>query len=124
MHTYALRIRAGDRSIGVSASASSITGALQGQIWAVAYLGVGGLGYSPEKYNWHDVVVTTRARRVVLIHWDDYTRPLTQPLVAMPYAVDNLSRTLAIVRELAAASDVDLRMPTLGQPTDPAHGLP
>ena len=45
----------------------------------VAYLGVGQLGIQSDDYietYWRETVRATGARRVVLIHWDDFFRPL------------------------------------------------
>ena len=44
----------------------------------VAYLGAGQLGAQSEDYiteYWSQTVRTVGARRVVLIHWDDFFRP-------------------------------------------------
>ena len=35
---------------------------------------------------WTETVRAVGARRVVLIHWDDFFRPLSKPLRALPYA--------------------------------------
>src|SRR5262249_48842179 len=70
----------------------------------VVYLGVGQLGLLDEEYMtdyWNEVVRAVGARRVVLIHWDDFFRPLTEPLQALPYAADNLSATMAVLGKLA-----------------------
>ena len=42
------------------------------------------------------------ARRVVLIHWDDFFRPLSEPLRALPYAGDDLDVSMRVLDELAA----------------------
>ena len=70
----------------VQGSAGFVEGALAGQQADVVYLGVGQLGLLPEQYMvdyWNEVVRSVGARRVVLIHWDDFFRPLTEPLRAL-----------------------------------------
>jgi L-ascorbate metabolism protein UlaG (beta-lactamase superfamily) len=70
----------------------------------VVLLGIGRLGpQSGEAIDayWRDTVQATGARRVVPIHWDDFTRPLDAPLVAMPYALDRVDRALARLQRLA-----------------------
>jgi L-ascorbate metabolism protein UlaG (beta-lactamase superfamily) len=64
-------------------------------------------------------VRTVGARRVVLIHWDDFFRPLDVPLRALPYAADDLDASLRVLQRLADQDGVGLHLPTLWQPTDP-----
>ncbi|WP_018180200.1 MBL fold metallo-hydrolase [Jongsikchunia kroppenstedtii] len=114
--------RLSDRRLLVVGSAGFVTGALAGQRADVVYLGIGQLGLQPESYfedYWQETVRTVGARRVVLIHWDDFFRPLDQPLRALPYAGDDLDVSMRILRRLAAADGVSLHLPTLWQPTDP-----
>jgi len=59
------------------------------------------------------------ARRVVLIHWDDFFRPLHQPLRALPYAGDDLDVSIRVLSQLAADDGVPLHLPTLWQRCDP-----
>ena len=71
-----------------------------------------------EQY-WQETVATVAARRVVLTHWDDFFRPLGQPLVALPYAGDDLDVTLEVLTRLAKRDGVQLQMPRVWQPEDP-----
>jgi L-ascorbate metabolism protein UlaG (beta-lactamase superfamily) len=108
----------------VVGSAGFVPGALAGQRAEVVYLGIGQLGLQPERYlldYWAETVRTVGARRVVLIHWDDFFRPLDRPLRALPYAGDDLDVSMRALTALAAADGVDLHLPTLWQPTDPWH---
>jgi L-ascorbate metabolism protein UlaG (beta-lactamase superfamily) len=96
--------------------------ALAGQQAEVVYLGVGQLGLLPRSYlldYWTQTVRAVGARRVVLIHWDDFFRPLSKPLRALPYAADDLDATLRILGELAAEDDIALHLPTLWRREDP-----
>ncbi len=114
--------RPSGRSMLVVGSAGFVPGALAGQRAEVVYLGVGQLGLQPESYlrgYWAETVRTVGARRVVLIHWDDFFRPLDRPLRALPYAGDDLDVTMRTLTALAAQDGVDLHLPTLWQPTDP-----
>ncbi len=106
----------------VVGSAGFVPGALAGYRAEVVYLGVGQLGRQPERYlvdYWSETVRTVGARRVVLIHWDDFFRPLDRPLRALPYAGDDLDVTMRTLSALAAEDGVTLHLPTLWQPTDP-----
>ena len=62
-------------------------GALAGQRADVAYLGVGQLRILDEGYirrYWAETVEAVGARRVVLIHWDDFFSSLDRLLRALP----------------------------------------
>lgn len=88
----------------------------------MVYLGVGQLGLQPERYlqeYWAETVRTVGARRAVLIHWDDFFRPLDRPLRALPFAADDLDVSMRVLAALAAEDGVGLHLPTLWQPTDP-----
>ena len=68
---------------------------------------------------WNEVVRSVGARRVVMIHWDDFFRPLTEPLRALPYAVDDLHATMRVLGPLAVQDDIRLHMPTVWEPENP-----
>lgn len=114
--------RPSNRRLLIVGSAGFVPGALAGQRAEVVYLGIGQLGLQPERYlidYWTETVRTVGARRVVLIHWDDFFRPLDAPLRALPYAGDDLDASMRVLRGLAEQDGVGLHLPTLWQPTDP-----
>ncbi|WP_285028837.1 MBL fold metallo-hydrolase [Mycolicibacterium sp. lyk4-40-TYG-92] len=114
--------RSSGRSLLAVGSAGFVPGALAGQRAEVVYLGIGQLGLQPEKYlvdYWNETVRTVGARRVVLTHWDDFFRPLHEPLRALPYAGDDLDVSMRVLSRLAADDGVPLHLPTLWQPADP-----
>ena len=110
------------RRMLIVGSAGFVPGALVGERAEVVYLGIGQLGLQPERYlldYWAETVRTVGARRAVLIHWDDFFRPLDRPLRALPYAGDDLDVSMRTLTALAAEDGVELHLPTLWQPTDP-----
>jgi L-ascorbate metabolism protein UlaG (beta-lactamase superfamily) len=110
------------RRLLIQGSAGFIKGALAGQRAEVVYLGVGQLGVLPPSYledYWSETVRAVGARRVILIHWDDFFRPLSKPLRALPYAGDDLDVSIRILDGLAARDGVALHMPTLWRREDP-----
>jgi L-ascorbate metabolism protein UlaG (beta-lactamase superfamily) len=114
--------RPSDRALLIVGSAGFVRGALAEQRADVVYLGVGQLGLQSEQYlidYWTETVRTVGARRVVLIHWDDFFRPLHKPLRALPYAGDDLDVSMRVLSRLAADDGVPLHLPTLWQPCDP-----
>jgi L-ascorbate metabolism protein UlaG (beta-lactamase superfamily) len=117
-----IRHRPTGRAMLVVGSAGFVPGALRGHRADVAYLGVGQLGLQPERYlldYWDETVRTVGARRVVLIHWDDFFRPLHEPLRALPYAGDDLDVSMRVLTRLAREDGVALHLPSLWERCDP-----
>jgi L-ascorbate metabolism protein UlaG (beta-lactamase superfamily) len=111
-----------DHRMLVVGSAGYVSGALHGQRADVVYLGIGQLGLQPEQYlvdYWTETVRTVGARRVTLVHWDDFFRPLHAPLRALPYAGDDLDVSMRVLSRLAREDGVPLHLPTLWQRADP-----
>ncbi len=111
-----------DRRLLIVGSAGFVPGALHGQRADVVYLGVGQLGLQPRRYvvdYWTEAVRAVGATRVVLIHWDDFFRPLHEPLRALPYAADDLDASMRVLTELAAEDGLPLHLPTLWERADP-----
>jgi L-ascorbate metabolism protein UlaG (beta-lactamase superfamily) len=114
--------RPSNRRLLVIGSAGFVPGALAGYRAEAVYLGIGQLGVQPERYlvdYWTETVRTVGARRVVLIHWDDFFRPLTKPLRALPYAADDLDVSMRVLTALADDDGIPLHLPTLWQRSDP-----
>jgi L-ascorbate metabolism protein UlaG (beta-lactamase superfamily) len=110
------------RRLLIVGSAGYVRGALAGRRADVVYLGVGQLGLQPQSYlreYWQETVRTVGAHTVVLIHWDDFFRPLDKPLRALPFAGDDLDASMRVLTELAAEDGVGLHLPTLWQRSDP-----
>jgi L-ascorbate metabolism protein UlaG (beta-lactamase superfamily) len=117
-----IRHRASGRALLVVGSAGFVRGALLGHRADVVYLGIGQLGLQPERYivdYWTETVRTVGARRVVLVHWDDFFRPLHAPLRALPYAGDDLDVSMRVLSRLAREDAVPLHLPTLWARSDP-----
>lgn len=117
-----------DRPVGqpfrilVHASAGFVPGVLRGMRADTAYLGIGTLGKQPPAFlsdYWDETVVATGARAVVPIHWDDFTKPLSEPLVPFPYIADNLDVSWRFLRDKCDGAGISLRMPRAWVPTDP-----
>lgn len=113
---------AGGARMLVHGSAGFVPGHLDGQRADVVFLGVGSAGRQSPAYRarlWDEVVKRTGARRVIPIHWDDFTRPLEEPLVALPFLFDDLGATMADLSQWAAGDGIELRMPPLFTPFAP-----
>ena len=111
-----------DRRLLIVGSAGFVPGALAGRRADVVYLGIGQLGLQQESYlveYWSEAVRAVGARRVVLIHWDDFFRPLHEPLRALPYAGDDLDVSMRVLSRLAREDGLPLHLPTLWERADP-----
>lgn len=114
--------RRSGRRLLIQGSAGFATDALTGHRADVVYLGVGQLGRQPRAYitdYWTQTVRAVGARTVILIHWDDFFRPLSKPLRPLPYAADDLDMSMCVLGELAAQDGVALQMPTVWRREDP-----
>jgi L-ascorbate metabolism protein UlaG (beta-lactamase superfamily) len=114
--------RSSGRRLLIQGSAGFVKGSLTDRQAEVVYLGVGQLGVQPESYlvdYWTETVRAVGARRVVLVHWDDFSRPLSKPLRALPYVADDLDASVRVLSRLAEQDGVALDMPTVWQREDP-----
>jgi L-ascorbate metabolism protein UlaG (beta-lactamase superfamily) len=63
----------------------------------IVFLGIGGLGTKDEAFTrdyWTEVVANRKAAWVFPVHWDNFTRPLSQELRPVPWPLDNYRLTL------------------------------
>jgi L-ascorbate metabolism protein UlaG (beta-lactamase superfamily) len=124
--SYSVVISHAAGSLLIQGSAGFEPHALAGVRADVALLGVGALGTRDRDYMeayWRETVGAVGARRVIPIHWDDFTRPLSEPLVPMPRRMDDFDASIRFLREKADASGVDLRLIREGVAVDPFAGL-
>jgi hypothetical protein len=52
-----------------------------------------------------------KARRVIPIHWDDFTLPLSEPLQAMPYIADDFRVTLKFLQRRRSLDGIEFAIP-------------
>ena len=124
---YSVVIRHDGRTIVVLGSAGFLTGALKDVKADVVYLSVATLGKQSEAYRdslWNEVVAATGAKRVIAIHWDDFTRPLSKPLRPMPRLMDNFDETMRFLLSHSGPGAPDIRIAVAFAATDPFAGLP
>jgi L-ascorbate metabolism protein UlaG (beta-lactamase superfamily) len=100
----------------VLGSAGFVPGSLEGRRVDTVLLGIGTVGTQSREYRaqwWHEVVQRVGARRVIPIHWDDFSRSLDQPLVAFPYLIDDVAASMADLSSWAAQDRIEFRLPPL-----------
>lgn len=106
----------------VHSSAGFRSNMFAGRTADVAYLAVGQLGHRSGSYveeYWAQTVAAVGAHTVILTHWDDFFTPLTAPLRALPYAIDDLDASIRALSDCARRDGVRLELPTLWRRTDP-----
>ncbi|WP_216899424.1 MBL fold metallo-hydrolase [Nocardia alni] len=107
------------------ASANHLPGMLAGRRADVIYLGVGLLGKQPPEFiraYWDGIVGATGARRVILVHWDDFTIGLDRPLRPMPNLADRFDLTMDRLLPLADRDGVEVVIPIAWEAGDPFAG--
>jgi L-ascorbate metabolism protein UlaG (beta-lactamase superfamily) len=98
----------------VVASANYVPGRLKNVRADVVFLGIGTLGKQSDEFAesyWREVVLSTGAKRVIPIHWDDFMLPLDEPLQPLPRGFDNFGRGMELLTKLAKQDGVEVRLP-------------
>jgi L-ascorbate metabolism protein UlaG (beta-lactamase superfamily) len=106
------------RTMLVQGSAGYVPGALNGRKAEVVFLGIGGLGTRDTAYQeayWNELVRTVGARRVIAVHWDNFFKPLDEPLTPGT-GFDNAMKFLL---ERGKSDGVDIRLPVVWVASDP-----
>lgn len=121
--TWAILVEHPDgASMLVNGSAGFVENSLAGRHADVVFLGIGAAGKQTQAYRaqlWKEVVQRVGAQQVIPIHWDDFWKPLEEPLVAMPYIADDMGVTMRDLEQWAKRDGVILKMPPLFTPFDP-----
>ncbi|MCF8609919.1 MBL fold metallo-hydrolase [Gordonia sp. HY285] len=119
---YTLHVCHDERAMLIQASANTLPGAVDGYRADTVYLGIGTLGKHDDEFReayWRQYVTGVSAKRVVPIHWDDYTKPLDRQLVPFPAFFDDMTTSMRFLALRAALDEVDLGLPVVGRLTDP-----
>jgi L-ascorbate metabolism protein UlaG (beta-lactamase superfamily) len=122
---WSVLVRHCGRSLLVHSTTGYKFGALRHHRAEVVYMGIGTLTLPQPRFvdaYWDEVVGRTGARRVILVHWDDFTRGLDVSL--RPRSRFGFRRMLSMICERAAIDGVEVVLPVLWEPTDPFAGLP
>lgn len=125
--SFMVLVEHGDRRMLINASAGFVPDAMNGRKADVVFLGTGQLGKRPASYMedyWREVVDKPGARRVIPIHWDDFTRPLDQPLVPLPNLLDDFAASMKFLNERGRTSGIDIKLPEAFVAFDPFEKLP
>lgn len=124
--SFSLLIAHDGKTMLVQSSAGFADHALRGRRAEVVFLGIGALGKQSADYRsayWNETVQAVGARRVIPIHWDDFTQPLAQPLVPIPVPFDDFEKTMAFVGARARQDGIEVRFAPAWEKVDPFAGL-
>lgn len=124
--SYSLLVEHAGKKILVQSSAGYVSGALNGREADIVFLGIGALGKQSDEYRadyWREVVAAVGARRVIPIHWDDFSRPLSRPLVPPSPLSDNVQQSLAFLLARGKKAKVDVKILTALEKIDPFAGM-
>ncbi|HLP52048.1 MAG TPA: MBL fold metallo-hydrolase [Chitinophagales bacterium] len=91
--TYDFYIKHGNHAVLVKASTNYIEGALDKYPAGIFFLGAAMLGVQADTFQnnyYNNTVRATGAKIVVPIHWDNFMKPLTKPLIPLPNISDNV----------------------------------
>ncbi|MGO9121001.1 MAG: MBL fold metallo-hydrolase [Desulfomonilaceae bacterium] len=123
---FSVLIEHDEKTLLVQSSAGFVEAALCGRRADVVFLAVGGLGRQYDVFQhayWREIVKTVGARRIIPIHWDDFTLPLEQPLVPIPFLFDNFAKSMAFLLDRGRQDDVDVKFAPTWTKIDPFVGL-
>lgn len=112
--SYSFLIEHDGQGILVNPSTNFAPGLLQGRKADVVFLGIATLGTRSDTFAkdyWREVVETTGAKLVIPIHWDNFFKPLDEPLQPFPLPVDDFEKSKEMLRTLAEADEVTVQMP-------------
>jgi L-ascorbate metabolism protein UlaG (beta-lactamase superfamily) len=103
----------------VQGSTNFIEGALAKTTIDVVMLGIAGLNNKSPQYAkdyWQQIVEQTRAKRVYVIHHDDFTQPFGQTKL-FPNVLDDVVATVRLLNEFAKTGEeqIDIQLPSFGQ---------
>ena len=101
--TYILHIAHCEGNIVIIGSAGWVPGGLDGLQADVVILAAGGLAWQGKGYihsYFYETVTIVGAKRVLVSHWDDFTRPLDAPLRLGGLSGKNLEVLAGIAKEV------------------------
>lgn len=124
--SYALVIKHDGKSILVQSSAGIAPGALKGRKADVAFLSIGTLGKqkrSEMNQYWDEVVKEVGAKRLIPIHWDNFSKPLDEPLVPIPWPLEDFPKAIKFLQKRSLKEGIDLRIAPAWTRFDPFAGI-
>ncbi len=111
--SYSFLIRHEWGTVLIHPSANFVSGMFRGVEADVVFLSIAQLGEQSDdfaKKYWHEVIDATHPKLVIPIHWDDFFRPLNQPLLPMLRMGDKVTLGLDRVVKMAGESKIPIHI--------------
>jgi L-ascorbate metabolism protein UlaG (beta-lactamase superfamily) len=111
--TYDIYVTHGSHKMLVKASTNYIDNALINYPTDIMFLGTAMLGVLPDTFQQHyfeQTVIASQAKVVVPIHWDNFTKPLSKPLQALPRIGDNVENGLKFLALKTKDAGVSIKL--------------
>ncbi|PFO91704.1 MBL fold metallo-hydrolase [Bacillus cereus] len=111
--SYDFLIKHNDKTILIKPSASYIERAFDDIRADFLFLGMGGLGDQDKAFQnkyYEQTVRKVQPKLIIPIHWDDFTKPLTDTLEAMPKFADNTKEGLDFVIQKTKVDKIDFQI--------------
>jgi L-ascorbate metabolism protein UlaG (beta-lactamase superfamily) len=111
--SYDYLITHNNKAFLVKPSANYIEGVLDDIRADVLFLGIGVLGKKESTFQntyYKQTVQKVQPKLVIPIHWDDFTKPLTDTLEAMPKYADNIKNGLDFIIQRTKADKIDFQI--------------
>jgi L-ascorbate metabolism protein UlaG (beta-lactamase superfamily) len=108
-YTFLIEHKTEMARILVVPSGNYVSGVLKKCRADTVFLAIALLGRQPREYTerlWEETVLSVKAKRVVLVHWDDFSLSLDQPMQFLPGPIDNIPKTMERILGLAARDGV------------------
>ncbi|MFJ7731054.1 MBL fold metallo-hydrolase [Lysinibacillus sp. NPDC097231] len=111
--SYDFLITHHNKTFFVKPSANYIEGALDGIRANVLFLGIGVLGAQDQDFQnmyYEQTVWKIQPKLIIPIHWDNFNKPLTDALEALPKFADNTKQGLDFIIQRTKADKIDLQI--------------
>ncbi|MFJ6207976.1 MBL fold metallo-hydrolase [Lysinibacillus sp. NPDC092081] len=111
--SYDFLITHNNKTFFVKPSTNYIEGALDDIQADVLFLGIGVLGAQDQNFQnmyYEQTVRKVQPKLIIPIHWDNFNKPLTDALVALPKFADNTKNGLDFIIQRTKADEIDLQI--------------
>ena len=111
--TYSILIEHPKGNILIQGLANYLENALKDYKADVVFLGIAGLAKQSKEYQdayFEEVVLKTGAKRIIPIHWDDFTIPLDQSLKAIPILTDHFGHNMEFIEKKANEHQIKIQL--------------
>lgn len=124
--SYSMLIEHDGKTALVQGSAGFKKSALIGHHADVVFLSIATLGKLEQGFQedyWHEVIEAVQPRRIIPIHWDDFSLPLDQALVPMPRSIDDFDKSMEFLLRHVREMNIDVKILPAWIKADPFAGL-